>query len=126
MLLLQVQGRIEGAVQSEDMGSERGRVAVTEDISVLRGLFCEGNELGMNNYEGMLEIQQVIQRKVSTTLVHFSCVDLQLCGCTVIMLCLLCCWMCWYLVMLVATGACMAAIDYHWCACLPAYYITRI
>ena len=49
----QVQERINRAVESEEM-----------NIEVLRCLFCEGNELGMNNYEGMLQIQQVIQRKV--------------------------------------------------------------
>jgi hypothetical protein len=52
-LQLDVQRRIEEAVLREEM-----------DIGVLRGLFCEGNEMGMNNYEGMLVIQQVIQRKV--------------------------------------------------------------
>jgi hypothetical protein len=50
---LDVQHRIEEAVLREE-----------RDIGVLRDLFCEGNELGMNNYEGMLVIQQVIQRKV--------------------------------------------------------------
>jgi len=47
-----IQRKIEDAVLNDE-----------RNIELLRSLFIEGNELGMNNYEGMLVIQQVIQRK---------------------------------------------------------------
>ena len=57
-LQLELQRRIEDAISRKE-----------KDVETLRTLFCEGNELGMNNFEGMIIIQQLIQRKVQ----HQNC-----------------------------------------------------
>lgn len=59
---LAVQRKIEDIILEDD-----------REIEVLRNLFIEGNELGMNNYEGMIVIQQVIQRKVSLWCCMWHC-----------------------------------------------------